>query len=119
MQLGPRGDESIEFTHCISGDPRLRLEFSMGPIATSNVDGFGQEMRAGPAISVSTQTLIHPGQIEACNAIFTPPAEEIARAARSSPRSNGRRTPRAARSSLTGKWWSGARRYGQAHDRDR
>jgi hypothetical protein len=27
--------------------------------------------------------------------------------ARSSPRSNGRRTPRAARSSLTGKWWSG------------
>ena len=28
------------------------------------------------------KTLIHPAQIEACNAIFTPPAEEVAQARR-------------------------------------
>src|SRR5690606_41038833 len=28
------------------------------------------------------KTLIHPGQIDACNAIFTPPAEEVAAARR-------------------------------------
>ena len=39
-----------------------------------------QECAQGRDLGFDGKTLIHPGQIEACNAIFTPPAEEMARA---------------------------------------
>jgi citrate lyase subunit beta/citryl-CoA lyase len=76
-------------THCILATRAYGLEILDGPYSDfSNVDGFGQECAQGRDLGFDGKTLIHPGQIEACNAIF-------------------RRPPRAAQSSLTGKWWSG------------
>jgi citrate lyase subunit beta / citryl-CoA lyase len=68
-------------THCILATRAHGLEILDGPYSDfSNVDGFAQECAQGRDLGFDGKTLIHPGQIEACNAIFTPPAEEIARA---------------------------------------
>jgi citrate lyase subunit beta/citryl-CoA lyase len=68
-------------THCILATRAHGLEIFDGPYSDfSNVDGFGQECTQGRDLGFDGKTLIHPGQIEACNAIFTPPAEEIAQA---------------------------------------
>ena len=40
----------------------------------------GRNARRRRDLGFDGKTLIHPGQIEACNAIFTPPAEEVAQA---------------------------------------
>ena len=42
--------------------------------------GFLQSCLQGRAFGFDGKTLIHPGQIDACNAIFTPPPEEVGRA---------------------------------------
>jgi citrate lyase subunit beta / citryl-CoA lyase len=66
-------------THCILATRAYDLEILDGPYSDfSNVDGFGQECAQGRDLGFDGKTLIHPGQIEACNAIFTPPAEEVA-----------------------------------------
>jgi citrate lyase subunit beta/citryl-CoA lyase len=68
-------------THCILASRAFGLEIFDGPYSDfSNVDGFGQECAQGRDLGFDGKTLIHPGQIEACNAIFTPPAEEVAHA---------------------------------------
>jgi citrate lyase subunit beta/citryl-CoA lyase len=68
-------------THCILTTRAHGLEIFDGPYSDfSNVDGFGQECTQGRDLGFDGKTLIHPGQIEACNAIFTPPEEEIAQA---------------------------------------
>jgi citrate lyase subunit beta/citryl-CoA lyase len=68
-------------THCILVTRAHGLEIFDGPYSDfSNVDGFGQECAQGRDLGFDGKTLIHPGQIEACNAIFTPPAEEVAHA---------------------------------------
>jgi citrate lyase subunit beta / citryl-CoA lyase len=68
-------------THCILAARGYGLEIFDGPYSDfSNVDGFGQECTQGRDLGFDGKTLIHPGQIEACNAIFTPPEEEIAQA---------------------------------------
>jgi citrate lyase subunit beta / citryl-CoA lyase len=68
-------------THCILATRAYGLEIFDGPYSDfSNVDGFGQECTQGRDLGFDGKTLIHPGQIEACNAIFTPPDEEIAQA---------------------------------------
>ncbi|WP_291867968.1 CoA ester lyase [Bradyrhizobium sp.] len=68
-------------THCILAARLHGLEILDGPYSDfSNVDGFGQECTQARDLGFDGKTLIHPGQIEACNAIFTPPAEEVARA---------------------------------------
>jgi citrate lyase subunit beta / citryl-CoA lyase len=68
-------------THCILATRAHGLEIFDGPYSDfSNVDGFGQECAQGRDLGFDGKTLIHPGQIEACNAIFTPPAEEVAHA---------------------------------------
>jgi citrate lyase subunit beta / citryl-CoA lyase len=70
-------------THCILATRAYGLEIFDGPYSDfSNVDGFGAECTQGRDLGFDGKTLIHPGQIEACNAIFTPPEEEIARARR-------------------------------------
>src|ERR1700687_2785801 len=70
-------------THCILATRAYGLEILDGPYSDfSNVDGFGQECAQGRDLGFDGKTLIHPGQIEACNAIFTPPAEEVAHARR-------------------------------------
>jgi citrate lyase subunit beta/citryl-CoA lyase len=48
----------------------------------SNADGFAQECLQARDLGFDGKTLIHPAQIEACNAVFTPPAEEVAEARR-------------------------------------
>jgi citrate lyase subunit beta/citryl-CoA lyase len=69
------------FTHCILATRMYGLEILDGPYSDfSNVDGFGQECTQGRDLGFDGKTLIHPGQIEACNAIFTPPDEEVAQA---------------------------------------
>jgi citrate lyase subunit beta / citryl-CoA lyase len=66
-------------THCILATRAHGLEILDGPYSDlGNVDGFGQECAQGRDLGFDGKTLIHPGQIEACNAIFTPPAEEVA-----------------------------------------
>jgi citrate lyase subunit beta / citryl-CoA lyase len=68
-------------THCILATRAYGLEIFDGPYSDfSNVDGFGQECTQGRDLGFDGKTLIHPGQIEACNAIFTPPEEEITQA---------------------------------------
>lgn len=47
-----------------------------------NVDGFAQECAQARDLGFDGKTLIHPGQIDACNAAFTPPAEEVEQARR-------------------------------------
>jgi citrate lyase subunit beta/citryl-CoA lyase len=68
-------------THCILAARAYGLEILDGPYSDfSNVDGFALECAQARDLGFDGKTLIHPGQIEACNAIFTPPAEEVAHA---------------------------------------
>ncbi|MGB9118523.1 HpcH/HpaI aldolase/citrate lyase family protein [Bradyrhizobium sp.] len=68
-------------THCILATRSYGLEILDGPYSDfSNFNGFGQECAQARDLGFDGKTLIHPGQIEACNAIFTPPAEEVAQA---------------------------------------
>jgi citrate lyase subunit beta / citryl-CoA lyase len=68
-------------THCVLAARAHGLEIFDGPYSDfSNVDGFAAECAQGRDLGFDGKTLIHPGQIEACNAIFTPPQEEIAQA---------------------------------------
>jgi citrate lyase subunit beta/citryl-CoA lyase len=70
-------------THCILATRAYGLEILDGPYSDfSNVDGFGQECAQARDLGFDGKTLIHPGQIEACNAIFTPPEQEVAQARR-------------------------------------
>jgi citrate lyase subunit beta/citryl-CoA lyase len=70
-------------THCILAARAYGLEMLDGPYSDfSNFNGFGEECAQARDLGFDGKTLIHPGQIEACNAIFTPPAEEVARARR-------------------------------------
>lgn len=47
-----------------------------------DADGFAAECKQGRALGMDGKTLIHPNQIDTCNAIFSPAAEEIAWARR-------------------------------------
>lgn len=68
-------------THCILATRAYGLEILDGPYSDfSNIDGFNQECVQARDLGFDGKTLIHPGQIEACNVIFTPPEEEVARA---------------------------------------
>jgi citrate lyase subunit beta / citryl-CoA lyase len=68
-------------THCILASRAYGLEILDGPYSDfSNIDGFALECAQARDLGFDGKTLIHPGQIVACNAIFTPPAEEVAEA---------------------------------------
>ncbi len=70
-------------THCILAARAYRLEILDGPYSDfSDVNGFALECSQARDLGFDGKTLIHPGQIEACNAIFTPPAAEVAQARR-------------------------------------
>ncbi len=67
--------------HCILATRAHGLEILDGPYRDiSNIDGFAVECAQGRDLGFDGKTLIHPSHIEACNAIFTPPAEEVAEA---------------------------------------
>jgi len=68
-------------THCILATRAHELEILDGPYSDiSNFDGFALECAQGRDLGFDGKTLIHPSHIAACNAIFTPPAEEVAEA---------------------------------------
>jgi citrate lyase subunit beta/citryl-CoA lyase len=68
-------------THCILATRAHGLEILDGPYSDiSNIDGFAVECAQGRDLGFDGKTLIHPSHIEACNAIFTPPAEEVEQA---------------------------------------
>ena len=68
-------------THCILATRAYGLDILDGPYSDfSNTDGFGQECAQARDLGFDGKTLIHPGQIDACNAIFTPPPEEVVHA---------------------------------------
>ena len=70
-------------THCILATRAYGLEILDGPYSDfSNPDGFAVECAQARDLGFDGKTLIHPGQIDACNAIFTPPADEVAEARR-------------------------------------
>lgn len=46
----------------------------------SDTEGFARECEQGRDLGFDGKTLIHPSQIGPCNAAFTPPADEVARA---------------------------------------
>jgi citrate lyase subunit beta/citryl-CoA lyase len=48
--------------------------------AIGDAAGFAESCAQGRAFGFDGKTLIHPGQIEACNRIFAPSADEIAEA---------------------------------------
>jgi citrate lyase subunit beta / citryl-CoA lyase len=67
--------------HCILATRAHGLEILDGPYSDiSNVDGFALECAQARDLGFDGKTLIHPSHIVACNAIFTPPAEEVAEA---------------------------------------
>lgn len=67
--------------HCILATRAHGLEILDGPYSDiANIDGFAAECAQGRDLGFDGKTLIHPSHIEACNAIFTPPAEEVAQA---------------------------------------
>ena len=69
------------FIHCILAARAYGLEILDGPYSDfSNTDGFNLECTQARDLGFDGKTLIHPSQIEACNVIFTPPAEEVERA---------------------------------------
>ena len=53
---------------------------STGVTVNSGRSGFAEECLQGRDLGFDGKTVIHPSQIESCNAIFTPPAEEVAEA---------------------------------------
>ena len=68
-------------THCILAARAHGLEILDGPYSDiGNLDGFAAECAQGRDLGFDGKTLIHPSHIEACNAIFTPPPEEVAEA---------------------------------------
>jgi len=70
-------------THCILAARVHGIETLDGPYSDfSNPDGFTAECRQALDLGFDGKTLIHPGQIDACNVIFTPPAAEVAQARR-------------------------------------
>jgi citrate lyase subunit beta / citryl-CoA lyase len=70
-------------THCILAAHAYGIEMLDGPYSDfSNPEGFAAECRQALDLGFDGKTLIHPGQIEACNIIFTPPADEVTQARR-------------------------------------
>ena len=69
------------FAHCILAARAYGLEILDGPYNDiSDVAGFAKECAQGRDMGFDGKTLIHPGQIDAANAAYTPPADEVARA---------------------------------------
>jgi citrate lyase subunit beta/citryl-CoA lyase len=68
-------------THCVLAAHAHELEMLDGPYGDiGNLDGFAAECAQGRDLGFDGKTLIHPSHIDACNAIFTPPAEDVAEA---------------------------------------
>jgi citrate lyase subunit beta/citryl-CoA lyase len=70
-------------THCVLAARLYGLEILDGPYSgIGDAEGFAEEAAQGRDLGFDGKTLIHPGQIDACNRIFTPPEDEVAQARR-------------------------------------
>jgi citrate lyase subunit beta/citryl-CoA lyase len=68
-------------THCVLAAHAHGLEMIDGPYGDiGNLDGFAAECAQGRDLGFDGKTLIHPSHIDACNTIFTPPAEDVTEA---------------------------------------
>ncbi|NEV79465.1 CoA ester lyase [Rhodopseudomonas sp. BR0C11] len=68
-------------THCVLAARVHGLVALDGPYSDiGNVDGLSEECAQARDLGFDGKTLIHPGQIDACNAAFTPPPEDVAQA---------------------------------------
>jgi citrate lyase subunit beta/citryl-CoA lyase len=68
-------------THCVLAAHAHGLEMLDGPYSDiTNLEGFAAECAQGRDLGFDGKTLIHPSHIDACNAVFTPPADEVAEA---------------------------------------
>ncbi len=69
------------FSHCILAARAYGIEILDGPYNDiSDIAGFAKECAQGRDMGFDGKTLIHPGQIDAANAAYTPPVEDVARA---------------------------------------
>jgi citrate lyase subunit beta / citryl-CoA lyase len=67
--------------NCVLAAHAHGLDMLDGPYSDiGNLDGFAAECAQGRDLGFDGKTLIHPSHIDACNAIFTPPPEEVAEA---------------------------------------
>ena len=70
-------------THCVLATRLYGLDVLDGPYSgIGDAEGFAEEAAQGRDLGFDGKTLIHPGQIEACNKVFTPTDEEVAQARR-------------------------------------
>jgi citrate lyase subunit beta/citryl-CoA lyase len=70
-------------THCVLATRLYGLDILDGPYSgIGDNEGFTEEAIQGRDLGFDGKTLIHPGQIDACNTVFTPPDEEVAQARR-------------------------------------
>jgi citrate lyase subunit beta/citryl-CoA lyase len=71
------------FSHCILAARAYGIDILDGPYNDiADIAGFARECAQGRDMGFDGKTLIHPSQIDAANAAYTPPAEEVARAGR-------------------------------------
>ena len=69
------------FAHCIMAARAYGIEILDGPYNDINDPaGFSKECTQGRDMGFDGKTLIHPGQIDSANAIYTPPMEEVQQA---------------------------------------
>ena len=109
-------------THCVLAAHAHGLEMLDGPYGDiGNLDGFAAaECAQGRDLGFDGKTLIHPSHIAACNAIFTPPAEEVAEARKIIAAFELPENASRGAIQLDGRMVrAAARRDGAAHDRDR
>ncbi|HEY0332033.1 MAG TPA: CoA ester lyase [Rhodopseudomonas sp.] len=65
-------------THCVLAARSYGITILDGPYGgIGNIEGLAHECAQARDLGFDGKTLIHPGQIEACNAAFTPPAEDV------------------------------------------
>src|SRR5690349_1092852 len=79
IRMKPGRAEMIPMiSHCVLATRAHGLEILDGPYSDiANIDGFAAECAQGRDLGFDGKTLIHPSHIAACNAIFTPPADEV------------------------------------------
>jgi citrate lyase subunit beta/citryl-CoA lyase len=66
---------------CVTAARAYRLDIIDGVYADiADTEGFARECIEANAMGFDGRTIIHPSQIEACNAAFTPSASEVAQA---------------------------------------
>lgn len=68
-------------SHCVLAARAHGLSILDGPYSDiANVEGFAHECAQARDLGFDGKTLIHPAQIDACNATFTPPPAEVEQA---------------------------------------